>query len=163
MQAQLTDLLGYRSPRVALAWLPPGIGHNPEFPELERPLGVPIRVNPTLVIGTHDIKPTPSGQMIIDVVNGKMPIYIDGGLNIVDVDDVSRGHILAAQKGRVGERYLLGGRRDGERGAHRKDDGVVRLFESSERAGSAAGADRGDHHQGPRVVQSERLFVVKSS
>jgi dihydroflavonol-4-reductase len=73
--------------------------------------GLPaVIVNPTLVIGTHDIKPTPSGQMIIDVVNGKMPIYIDGGLNIVDVDDVSRGHILAAQKGRVGERYLLGGR-----------------------------------------------------
>jgi len=73
--------------------------------------GLPaVIVNPTLVIGTHDIKPTPSGQVIIDVVNGKMPIYIDGGLNIVDVDDVSRGHVLAAKKGRIGERYLLGNR-----------------------------------------------------
>jgi dihydroflavonol-4-reductase len=73
--------------------------------------GLPVViVNPTLVIGTNDIKPTPSGQMIIDVVKGRMPIYIDGGLNIVDVDDVARGHILAAQKGRIGERYLLGNR-----------------------------------------------------
>lgn len=73
--------------------------------------GLPaVIVNPTLVIGTHDVKPTPSGQMIIDVVRGKMPVYIDGGLNIVDVDDVARGHILAARNGRIGERYLLGHR-----------------------------------------------------
>lgn len=71
--------------------------------------GLPVViVNPTLVIGINDIKPTPSGQMIIDVVNQKMPGYIDGGINIIDVEDVARGHILAAQKGRVGERYLLG-------------------------------------------------------
>jgi len=73
--------------------------------------GLPVViVNPTLVIGVHDIKPTPSGQMIIDVVNQKMPGYIDGGINIIDVEDVARGHILAAKKGRVGERYLLGNR-----------------------------------------------------
>jgi dihydroflavonol-4-reductase len=73
--------------------------------------GLPVViVNPTLVIGTNDIKPTPSGQMIIDVVKGRMPIYIDGGVNVVDVEDVARGHILAAQKGRIGERYLLGNR-----------------------------------------------------
>lgn len=73
--------------------------------------GLPVViVNPTLVIGTYDRKPTPSGQMIIDVVNQKMPGYIDGGVNIIDVEDVARGHILAAQKGRVGERYLLGNR-----------------------------------------------------
>lgn len=71
--------------------------------------GLPVViVNPTLVIGTNDIKPTPSGQMIIDVVNQKMPGYIDGGINIIDVADVARGHILAAKKGTVGERYLLG-------------------------------------------------------
>mgnify|MGYP001766500973 CR=1 FL=1 len=71
--------------------------------------GLPVViVNPTLVIGINDIKPTPSGQMIIDVVNQKMPGYIDGGINIIDVEDVARGHILAAKKGRVGERYLLG-------------------------------------------------------
>jgi len=73
--------------------------------------GLPVViVNPTLVIGTNDIKPTPSGQMIIDVVKKKMPGYIDGGINIIDVEDVARGHILAAKKGRVGERYLLGNR-----------------------------------------------------
>ncbi len=71
--------------------------------------GLPVViVNPTLVIGINDIKPTPSGQMIIDIVKQKMPGYIDGGINIIDVEDVARGHILAAKKGRVGERYLLG-------------------------------------------------------
>jgi len=71
--------------------------------------GLPVvMVNPTLVIGINDIKPSPSGQMIIDVVKQKIPGYIDGGINIVDVEDVARGHILAAKKGRVGERYLLG-------------------------------------------------------
>lgn len=73
--------------------------------------GLPVViVNPTLVIGINDIKPTPSGQMILDVVRQKMPGYIDGGINIIDVEDVARGHILAAKKGRVGERYLLGNR-----------------------------------------------------
>lgn len=73
--------------------------------------GLPVViVNPTLVIGVNDIKPTPSGQMIIDVARRKMPGYIDGGINIIDVEDVARGHILAAKKGRVGERYLLGNR-----------------------------------------------------
>lgn len=73
--------------------------------------GLPlVIVNPTLVIGVHDIKPTPSGQMIIDVINQKMPGYIDGGVNIIDVEDVARGHILAAKKGRIGERYLFGNR-----------------------------------------------------
>jgi len=71
--------------------------------------GLPlVFVNPTLVIGVNDIKPTPSGQMLIDTVNGKMPGYIDGGVNIVDVEDVAKGHLLAAKKGRIGERYLLG-------------------------------------------------------
>jgi len=73
--------------------------------------GLPVViVNPTLVIGINDIKPTPSGQMIIDVATHKMPGYIDGGVNLIDVEDVARGHILAAQKGRVGERYLFGNR-----------------------------------------------------
>lgn len=71
--------------------------------------GLPVvMVNPTLVIGINDIKPSPSGQMIIDVVKQKMPGYIDGGINIIDVEDVARGHILAVKKGRVGERYLFG-------------------------------------------------------
>jgi dihydroflavonol-4-reductase len=71
--------------------------------------GLPIViVNPTLVVGTNDIRPTSSGQLIIEVASGHLPIYMDGWVNIVDVEDVARGHILAASKGRVGERYLLG-------------------------------------------------------
>ena len=73
--------------------------------------GLPlVIVNPTLVSGINDIKPTPSGQMIIDVVKKKMPGYIDGGINIIDVEDVAQGHILAVTKGKVGDRYLLGNR-----------------------------------------------------
>jgi len=71
--------------------------------------GLPlVIVNPAVVIGVRDIKPTPSGKMIVDVINKRMPGYIDGGMNFVDVEDVARGHILAAQKGKVGERYILG-------------------------------------------------------
>jgi len=71
--------------------------------------GLPlVIVNPATIIGVRDIKPTPSGKVILDVINKKMPAYIDGGLNLVDVEDVARGHILAAQKGRIGERYILG-------------------------------------------------------
>lgn len=71
--------------------------------------GLPVViVNPTGVTGVRDIKPTPTGKIILDVLNKKMPAYVDGGMNIVDVEDVARGHILAAQKGRIGERYILG-------------------------------------------------------
>jgi dihydroflavonol-4-reductase len=71
--------------------------------------GLPVViVNPTLVVGTHDIRPTSSGQLIIEVASGRLPVYMDGWVNVVDVEDVARGHILAASKGRVGERYLLG-------------------------------------------------------
>jgi dihydroflavonol-4-reductase len=71
--------------------------------------GLPmVIVNPTLVIGIRDIKPTPSGKLIIDIVNRDMPGYIDGAINIIDVEDVARGHLLAAKKGRIGERYIFG-------------------------------------------------------
>ncbi len=71
--------------------------------------GLPmVTVNPTLVIGVRDIKPTPSGKLIVDIVNGDMPGYIDGAINIIDVQDVARAHLLAAKKGRIGERYILG-------------------------------------------------------
>jgi dihydroflavonol-4-reductase len=61
-----------------------------------------------VVLGIRDIKPTPSGQMILGVLNGDLPGYLDSTTNVVDVDDVARGHILAARKGRIGERYILG-------------------------------------------------------
>jgi dihydroflavonol-4-reductase len=71
--------------------------------------GAPIViVNPSTPLGPWDVKPTPTGQMIVDFLRGKMLGAIDTGLNIVHVRDVARGHILAADRGRVGEKYLLG-------------------------------------------------------
>lgn len=65
-------------------------------------------VNPTTPLGDHDFKPTPTGKVIVDFLTGKIPAYIDTGLNYVDVSDVAEGHLLAWDKGRVGERYILG-------------------------------------------------------
>jgi dihydroflavonol-4-reductase len=73
--------------------------------------GLPVViVNPSTPVGPGDIKPTPTGQMIVDFLRGKMWAYLDTGLNLVDVRDVAAGHLLAAERGRVGERYILGGR-----------------------------------------------------
>jgi dihydroflavonol-4-reductase len=73
--------------------------------------GLPVViVNPTTPVGPGDWKPTPTGRIIVDFMNGKMPAYVDTGLNVVAVEDVAAGHLLAAEKGRVGERYLLGAR-----------------------------------------------------
>ncbi|MCP5468246.1 MAG: NAD-dependent epimerase/dehydratase family protein [Deltaproteobacteria bacterium] len=73
----------------------------------KRGLNVVI-VNPSAPIGVRDIKPTPTGKLIVDFLNGKMPAFIDTGLNLVDVEDVAQGHLLAAKQGRAGERYILG-------------------------------------------------------
>ena len=71
--------------------------------------GVPVViVNPSAPIGPRDVKPTPTGQVIVDFLNGTLPAYLDTGLNWVHVRDVAIGHILAAEKGRIGERYILG-------------------------------------------------------
>ena len=71
--------------------------------------GLPVViVNPSAPVGEGDVKPTPTGQMIVDFMKGRMPAYIETGMNIVDVDDVAEGHLLAMQKGRIGERYILG-------------------------------------------------------
>ena len=71
--------------------------------------GAPVViVNPTAPIGARDVKPTPTGQVLVDFLNRKMPAYLDTGLNWVQVRDVAIGHILAAERGRVGERYILG-------------------------------------------------------
>ncbi len=71
--------------------------------------GLPlIVVNPTAPVGPWDRKPTPTGQIIVDFMRGRMPAFLDTGLNIVHVRDVAVGHVLAAEKGRVGERYILG-------------------------------------------------------
>src|SRR6266566_2030182 len=71
--------------------------------------GLPIViVNPTAPVGPRDVKPTPTGKVIVDFLNRAMPAYLDTGLNWVHVRDVAIGHILAAEKGRIGERYILG-------------------------------------------------------
>ncbi len=71
--------------------------------------GLPlIIVNPSTPVGSMDVKPTPTGQIIVDFLNGRMPAYVDTGLNLVDVEDVAVGHLLAMEKGKVGEKYILG-------------------------------------------------------
>jgi dihydroflavonol-4-reductase len=71
--------------------------------------GLPVViVNPSTPVGVGDLKPTPTGKVIVDFLNGKMPAYVDTGLNLVDVEDVARGHLLAAEKGQIGEKYILG-------------------------------------------------------
>ncbi len=69
-----------------------------------------VIVNPTTPVGPGDWKPTPTGKIMVDFLNGRMPGYVDTGLNFVPVEDCARGHLLAAESGRVGERYILGGR-----------------------------------------------------
>jgi len=72
--------------------------------------GLPVViVNPSTPVGVGDHRPTPTGQIIVDFLNGRMFGYVDTGLNIVSVEDVAAGHLLAAERGRIGERYILGG------------------------------------------------------
>jgi dihydroflavonol-4-reductase len=72
--------------------------------------GLPaVIVNPSTPIGPCDVKPTPTGRMIVEAAAGRMPAFVDTGLNMVHVDDVAAGHLLAFERGRIGERYILGG------------------------------------------------------
>jgi dihydroflavonol-4-reductase len=86
----------YEAERVARGWA-------------ERGLPVVI-VNPSTPVGERDWKPTPTGRIVVDFLNGRIPAYVDTGLNLVDVRDVAAGHLLAAERGRPGERYILGHR-----------------------------------------------------
>jgi dihydroflavonol-4-reductase len=67
-----------------------------------------VIVNPTAPVGDHDFKPTPTGRIVVDFLRGKMPGFVDTGLNVVDVRDVAEGHLLACERGRARERYILG-------------------------------------------------------
>ena len=81
-----------------------------EVRRLVREAGLPaVIVNPSAPLGPRDIKPTPTGRMVVEAASGRIPAYLDTGLNIVHVDDVAEGHLLAFSKGRTGERYILGG------------------------------------------------------
>ena len=72
--------------------------------------GLPVViVNPTAPVGGHDVKPTPTGKMVLDFLHSKMPAFIDTGLNIVDAAETAEGHWLACERGKTGERYILGG------------------------------------------------------
>lgn len=68
-----------------------------------------VIVNPSTPIGPYDIRPTPTGRIVVDTLKGRMPAYVDTGLNIAHVDDIAQGHLLAHQHGKTGERYILGG------------------------------------------------------
>ena len=72
--------------------------------------GLPVKiVNPSAPIGPGDIKPTPTGRLVVETAKGKVPAYVDSGLNVVHVDDVAEGHWLALHNGVPGEKYILGG------------------------------------------------------
>jgi len=77
--------------------------------ELARQGAPVVIVNPAAPVGPRDIKPTPTGRIIVDAAAGRTPAYVDTGLNVVHVDDVAEGHVLALERGRLGERYILGG------------------------------------------------------
>ncbi len=86
----------YDAERVAEAWVGKGL-----------PV---VIVNPSTPVGELDVKPTPTGRLVVDFLNRRLPAYVDTGLNLVDVRDVAAGHLLAAEKGRPGEKYILGNR-----------------------------------------------------
>ncbi|PYT21742.1 MAG: NAD-dependent dehydratase [Acidobacteria bacterium] len=67
-----------------------------------------VIVNPTAPVGDHDVRPTPTGKIVLDFLNGAMPAFIDTGLNLVDVRDTARAHLLACERGKAGERYIVG-------------------------------------------------------
>jgi dihydroflavonol-4-reductase len=99
--AQLSEMIGHykRSKFLAEQWVQQAAGN-----------GLPVViVSPSTPVGPGDIKPTPTGRLVLDAATGRMPAYVDTGLNIVHVDDVARGHLLAWERGRIGERYILGG------------------------------------------------------
>ncbi|HWK36982.1 hopanoid-associated sugar epimerase [Sphingomonas sp.] len=78
--------------------------------QMVRAQGLPaVIVNPSTPIGPRDVRPTPTGRIIVEAAGGRMPAFVDSGLNLVHVDDVAAGHLLAHDRGRIGERYILGG------------------------------------------------------
>jgi dihydroflavonol-4-reductase len=99
---RLSDMIGHYKRSKFLA--------EAEVRQLAAQADLPVViVNPSTPVGPGDIKPTPTGRMVLEAARGRMPAYVDTGLNIVHVDDVAEGHLLAFERGRIGERYILGG------------------------------------------------------
>jgi dihydroflavonol-4-reductase len=99
----LADMIGHYKRSKFLA--------EAEVKKLVEEQGLPaVIVNPSTPVGPRDIKPTPTGRIIVDALSGRMPAYVDTGLNLVHVDDVAIGHLLAFERGAIGERYVLGAR-----------------------------------------------------
>jgi dihydroflavonol-4-reductase len=98
----LADMIGHYKRSKFLA--------EAEVKRMAEDRGLPVViVNPSTPVGPRDIKPTPTGRMIVDAASGRMPAYVDTGLNLVHVDDVAIGHLLALERGEIGGRYVLGG------------------------------------------------------
>lgn len=99
---ELSDMIGSYKQSKFLAEL--------EVKRLVNDAGIPVViVKPTAPFGPRDVKPTPTGRMVVEAASGRMPAYVNTGLNVVHVDDVAAGHLLAYEKGAVGEAYILGG------------------------------------------------------
>ena len=99
---ELSDMIGSYKQSKFLAEL--------EVKRLVNDAGIPVvMVKPTAPFGARDVKPTPTGRMVVEAASGRMPAYVNTGLNVVHVDDVAAGHLLAYEKGAVGEAYILGG------------------------------------------------------
>jgi dihydroflavonol-4-reductase len=116
-------------------------------------LGFPVvTVNPSTPIGPRDIKPTPTGRILLDAAAGRMPAFVDTGLNLVHVDDVALGHLAAAQVGRAGERYILGG----------EDFTLQRILQAvAEHVGRRASTIRLPHRSVyPLAVGAEALAIL---
>jgi dihydroflavonol-4-reductase len=100
--AQLSDMIGAYKQSKFLA--------EREVKRLVADAGIPVViVQPSAPFGPGDVKPTPTGRLVVEAASGRMPAYVNTGLNVVHVNDVAAGHLLAYQKGRVGETYILGG------------------------------------------------------
>jgi len=100
--SRLADMVGHYKRSKYLA--------EEEVRQLAREEGVPVViVNPSAPVGPRDVKPTPTGKVILDAMHGRIPMVVDTGLNVVHVDDVAAGHLGALEHGKVGERYVLGG------------------------------------------------------
>jgi dihydroflavonol-4-reductase len=100
--AELSDMIGAYKQSKFLA--------EQEVKRLVNDTGIPVViVKPTAPFGARDVKPTPTGRLVVEAASGRMPAYVNTGLNVVHVDDVATGHLLAYEKGAIGESYILGG------------------------------------------------------